>query len=347
MVPPPPYAIPVLAESTDAEQAQRLARLEVLAGDLADQRLRLAEQWERFLLTQQTWHAEHASFFPQLEEAARRLEDREKKIVEQEEGLAAAAAALREQQQGLSRLRSHLEGWQARLTAAESAWRNERATLVIQAETAEALAAKRQEVLEGLRKHWAVRRKAESDRFSRELKRCRETHRYYAELCQELERRSGELGCDQRARAERTLALEQFQLELIGRSENSAAAEKKIAKLRRQLAAMHVEAERRLAERCHGVEVEADRLRAQAHHLNQRVEAILERETALSTRQTEWEHQQAVAQQEHDRQHQELYRLRRQGEITAQHRAELQDELDRLIRLLLDEVEQSPSVWAA
>src|SRR5262249_56873445 len=68
-----PPATPVPAEYTDAEQAQRLARLEVLAGDLADQRLRLAHQRDRFLLTQQTWHAEHASFFPQLEEAARRL----------------------------------------------------------------------------------------------------------------------------------------------------------------------------------------------------------------------------------------------------------------------------------
>jgi len=126
------------------------------------------------------------------------------------------------------------------------------------------------------------------------------------------------------------------------------AAEKKIAKLRRQLAALHAEAERRLAERRHGLEVEADRLRAQGHHLNQRAEAAVERESALSIRQTEWEHHQAVAQREQERQQQELFRLRRQGDITARQRDELKDELDRLIRLLLEDSEPSPpSVLAA
>jgi hypothetical protein len=172
--------------------------------------------------------------------------------------------------------------------------------------------------------------------------------RYYADLSQEFERRSGELGQQERSLAERKLALEQFQLELVGRSENAAATEKKIAKLRRQLAALHGEAERRLAERRRGLEVEADRLRAQGHHLNQRAEVAVERESALSARQTEWEHHQAVAHREQERQQHELFRLRRQGEITAHQRDKLQDELDRLIRLLLDEANPlPPSLLAA
>jgi hypothetical protein len=345
LVPPPPATTPAEGATTtglEDEQAQALIRLETLAGDLADQRLRLAEQWERFLRTQQDWQAESTGFLPRLEEATRRIEQREQNLIEQEQQLAAAINSLHEQQEDLTRRREQLEAWQAQQTAAESAWRSERVTLLVQVETAEALAARRQEQLDGLHNRWALRRKEEFARLSQELKRCRQTQRHYAELCRECERRSGELGQQERSLAERKLALEQFQLELAGRSENAAATEKKIAKLRRQLAALHTEAERRLAERRRGLEIEADRLRAQVHHLNQRAEAAVERESALSARQTEWEHQQAIAQREQERQQQELFRLRRQGDITGQQRDKLQDELDRLIRLLLEEAQPLP-----
>ena len=83
------------------------------------------------------------------------------------------------QQQDLTRQRERLEAWQAQLTADSSAWRSERAALVIQVETAEALAAKRQEQLDGLRNRWALRRKEEFARLSRELKRCRQTQRHF------------------------------------------------------------------------------------------------------------------------------------------------------------------------
>src|SRR5207237_7406944 len=121
------------------EQAQSLTQLEMLAGDLADQRLRLAEQWERFLLTQQDWQADYTDVFPRPEEATHRIEERERDLIEQEQHLAAAVNSLREQQEDLTRRREQLEAWQAQQTSAESAWRSERATLIVQIETAEAL----------------------------------------------------------------------------------------------------------------------------------------------------------------------------------------------------------------
>src|SRR5262249_549794 len=60
-----------LPEPPEGEQVQRLGRLDALADALADQRLHLAEQWQRFLHAQQVWHEEHARLLPELEEAAR------------------------------------------------------------------------------------------------------------------------------------------------------------------------------------------------------------------------------------------------------------------------------------
>src|SRR5262249_30776554 len=83
LVPPRSSLTPSGSGDPEDEQGQCLVRLEGLAEDLADQRLRLAEQWERFLRTQQDWQAECTGFFPRLEEAAHRLAERERFLVDQ------------------------------------------------------------------------------------------------------------------------------------------------------------------------------------------------------------------------------------------------------------------------
>ncbi len=327
------------ADPQNVAAARLLAELGALADVLADQRLQLAEQWQRFLVAQRAWHEDHAALFPQLEEAARRLEQRERQAVEQEERAAVAAGDLRERVQALARLRAELEGWQAHLTTAESTWRNERAALLAQVQSREALADQRQAMLEDVRGRWAVRRGEEFARLNGELRRCRDAHRRYLELLGECDRRRADLGAEERAQAEKRLALEQFQLELVGRSDNAAAAEKRIVKLRRQLAAAHAESERRLADRRRALECEADRLRAQAHHLHEQTETIAERESTLSARQSEWERQQLLAEQDRARQAEELSRLRQQGEVAARHRRELLDEVDRVVHVMLEDVD--------
>ena len=144
---PPPTAEPVIATAPVPPRAAReegrhsasAADLGRLAAVLADQRLHLAEQWERFLRTQQAWHDEHANLGPQFEEAARALEERERRLGEQEQAQAATAEGLRSRQQALSRLRSELEAWQARLAANEAAWRAERGALLARVQSARPL----------------------------------------------------------------------------------------------------------------------------------------------------------------------------------------------------------------
>jgi hypothetical protein len=334
----PPGDSPPLSE----ESAEREERLEKLAAVLADQRLHLAEQWESFLRAQQAWHEEHAGLEPRFEEAARNLQERERCLVEQEQAQAVAAEELRARQRTVSQLRSELEAWQARLGANESAWRTERASVLAQIQTRETLAHKRETLLEALRKRWAARRKQELDLMARELKRAREAQRRYVELSDEVEQHTGELAVRERSLAERTLALEQLQLETFGRSENSAAAERRLQKLHRQIANLQSEAEGRLAERRQTLEDEAERLRAQAHHLHLQAEGLLAREGALAGKQREWEKHRLDRELAQAEQHQELLRLREHGEAAAQHEKELQEVIERVIRVLLEEADAVP-----
>jgi hypothetical protein len=339
---PPPTAQLATALPVEEGREEREERLEKLAAVLADQRLHLAEQWESFLRAQQAWHDEHAGLEPRFEEAARSLQERERCLVEQEQAQAATAEELRARQRSLSQLRSELEGWQARLSANEASWRAERAGLLAKVQSREALAQKRELLLEALRKRWAARRKQELDLMARELKRAREAQRRYVELSDEIDQRTGELAVRERTLSERTLALEQLQLETFGRSDNSVAAERRLQKLQKQIANLQSEAEGRLAERRQTLEDEAERLRAQAHHLHQQAESLLAREGTLAGKQRQWEKSRLDGELTQEEQFQELLRLREHAQAAARHEKELQDVIERVIRVLLEEADAAP-----
>jgi hypothetical protein len=334
-------SLPPLA--AEAESARWLHRLEAVAADLADQRLALVEQWKTFIQTQQSWCEEQASVFPKLEETAKELEERERLIRLREEELHAQGLAMHERQQALAKLRGELEAWQAQLTIRENVWKGERATLLLRTQREEDAARKRQLRLDELRKQWAARRKQEVARLSIEMQRCRELQQQYATLREEFEKRAAEMGAEHRTLAERTLALEQLEMERVGRSDDPVTAEKRLQKYRRQIALQQEEAEHRLTERGKHLDEESSRLTAQTQHLQQRLEVTTETEAALSSRQTEWEHRLMEAEHARDFMQREVQRLQQQERMMEKRLQEVQGELDRLIAIMLQDMASPPA----
>src|SRR5262245_13020798 len=156
-----------------------LAGLEDLAGEVADQRRHLLEQWEQFLQAQQEWHDERLALLAEVEEAGRRLDDREAGIALREAELAGHMADIEDRCLALSRQRLGLEGQQARLLASEAEWQASRDGVLAQAEAQAQDADARRATLEHFRTRWLDRRKAEVERLARELKRCRHLQREY------------------------------------------------------------------------------------------------------------------------------------------------------------------------
>ncbi len=319
-------------------EGKDLTALESLAGALADQRLHLVEQWETLLRAQQAWHEQQIALVPELEQAAQQLQERETRVRQREQQLERFQADLLQQQQVNGAIHTQLEGWQTRLTAWSSSWQAERAAWLLRLQTREAVVERRQGILDRLRQRWAERRRLEREQLDGERMRCREIQRQYIALWEECQQRKHDLQEGQRTLAERNLALQQLQLEIVGRAPDSAAAEKRLERLRRQWSAFQSRSEKARTELRRALANEAARLQIQADDLVHRMQLLDQREEETHREYTLWDQSRAQAEQVQRQHEAELDRLRASQQLQDRQIAELRDEVERVVRLMLDEV---------
>jgi chromosome segregation ATPase len=331
-----PTVVPARAELAP-EQRERLAELEVLAEALADQRLHMLEQAARLVRAEEQWRADHAAALAELEEAARRLQLREEQMEPRDRALTEAETELRRRGEAAAQLQAHLDGWQARLTAREAAWDADREALLVRVRVREDAAQGQAEALADLRQRWEQRWKKELAALRGALKRCEAARRQYGLLWEECLNHGAALEQQQRALAERALALEQYRLELIGRAPDSAAAEKRLERLRRRCAAATAAARRNLDRERQALDAERKRLQSLAQRIDGQTAALAGRETALTQRLAEWESGQASAEAARTRLQTELGTLTAQRAHREREAQALRDELERLARLLIDD----------
>ncbi len=317
----PPVALvappPLPAETAVAADEAPLA-LRRLAGCLADQRLHLLEQWRGVLELQHHWQTQRDAVLDELEDSGRRLADRERQLVEREQQLAARAVQLDQRQDTLAQLRSALEGRQARMTADAQEWQADRARVLAEAQAAEETAAARIKRLERLCRRTRTRHRADTEALHEARLRCEETRKQYVELWQECRTRTEALVREQQTLAGDTLALERLRLEVLGKAEDAAAAEKRLDKLRRQSEALVSRAEREL-------ERQRAALRAEAVRLEE------------VKRQRKWDQHALDARDAEQQRLQEVQRLLAQHDDDAKKLRDLRDEVERLARLMMDE----------
>ncbi len=137
-IPPADEITEVIEESIDTsgspvrplplrhDLTSRLAALEKLSTELADQRVHLTEQCERLLMIQQRWqeHRDHAA--AEMEEASRLIQERDEVLAQREQDLDDAISRFAQRQADASYVHRYLESWQARLTARAAALEGER-----------------------------------------------------------------------------------------------------------------------------------------------------------------------------------------------------------------------------
>jgi hypothetical protein len=340
--PAAPGARALPARLPAGEAGDLAAVLRRLAGDLADQRLHLLEQWQELLNVQALWHRERQALLAELEGSARRLDDRERRVAVQEHALASAAASLRQRQEAASQVRCALEGWQARLTAREAGLEGEREKLLADVKAREEAAAAELARLTDLRKRWAERRRQELEEVRAARRRAEEVRRYYVGLWQECQARRAAIAREQRDLAARTLALEQVRLDLPGRAPDAAAAERRIERLRRRFAA-RVEAEQcDLIRERQALQAETARLAEEGRRQQEREAGLASAREELDRRAAEGEDGRAEAQADVERARLELLRLRALRECDERQLAALRDEVERIARHLIDEEAPAP-----
>ncbi len=234
-------------------------------------------------------------------------------------------------------MQSHLDGWQARLTARAAAWEAQRESLLADLQGREESARRRADALAKLRQRWTQRRHREVAVLRGELQRRAAARRQYAALWEECLNHSAALEQQQRATAERALALEQYRLEAIAQSPNSPAAEKRLERLRRRCAASTVSARRNLDRERQTLEAEQKRLQELAADLDQQSAALDQRDAELARQLADWEHSTAAADEARERLQAELQIVSAQRARLEQETQTLRDEVERLARLLMDD----------
>jgi hypothetical protein len=331
-----PWATP-LAEAHAIEPVEAPSVLVKLAGDLADQRGHLLEQWQKLLLVQAHWEQEREDVTSALERMAEKLHVRERRIVESERSLADLMADLEQRQERLARARGDLEARRTRLSVEQLAWEAERAASLDEVRSREAAAAGQLRRMENLRLRRIQRRQQEIEEVRAARTEAEQARQRYLSLWQECQQRRAELANEQRTLASQTVAFERFRLEYLGRLRNTPAAEKRLERLRRQSAVQLRAAERELI-------AEREAQTAEAARLEERGRLLTEREGALAARQQEWSHAEGMHQNEQvagtiadERQRQELQRWQAQYQHAERQVTALRDEVEQLARLLLDD----------
>lgn len=332
-LPVPSPAVEILPAET------QMASLERLAGELADQRIQLAEQCRRLAQAQKRWQHHRRAGAAELESLGRRLLEREQAIGAREKVLDGAEHQLRQHQAETLRLQRHLEGWQARMTAREAAWESERERLLADLGAREKLAAGRLHAVEQLHQRWIKRRHREVEWLKAERSACEKLRRECVGLRDEWLRRAAALEQEQRRQAEQALAMEQYQQQILGQADNASAAGKRLDKLRKRWAARSAAAAKAVAQEREELRTEADRVERLNGRLQRHSANLAAHEAELSSQQSEWEKSRLQLEDELNRLRQELVSQRAQSSRFEREASDLRDEVERLARLFLDESE--------
>ncbi len=336
---PPPVLVP-RPRSPDVPRV-----LSRLAGDLADQRRHLLEQWQCLLELHEIWGPERSAIVEQFESAARELVQVEQRLAEREKALAAGETDLRLRQQALFDVRCSLEAWQARLTARETFLDNERIMLLADVQAREEAAEAQTRRLEEIRQRRARRRSQEIEELRLARAQHEQMRRDYALLWQECQERRAELIREHRDLAAKALALEQFRQELLGRTADTPEADKRLQRLyRRNLARIQTD-ERDLQRERAALKGETKRLDLRDARLIELEEKLVAQHEEWMKQVADWEDRQAAAATLEQHRQQELRHWQLLHERDERQLIELREEVERIARLLLEEAEiAAPSV---
>jgi len=343
-----PLPEPAVVHDPGAEERlvqERLAHLEKLSGELADQRLHLVEQCQRLVEAQQRWQEERDAAASELEALGKEMQLREQECQQRDHALQAAELRQQQLRDQAEALQRHLEAWQSRMTAREAAWEGERDRILADVQAREKQSEGRLLAVTQLHEKWLRRRRREVEWLQAERAACSRLRRECAQLRQEYLRRGALLEKEQRSAAESALAIEQFQQECISKAAQPAGAARRLERLRRKWEGLASEATKALQAQRQAIEKQAAEVEAHHARLTEQANKLTAREAEVARQLSTWEQARLLNEEETSRLKNDLHVSQIQRDRYEQQTHELHDEVERLARLLLDE--PAPVILAA
>jgi hypothetical protein len=322
----------------DEYQSKRQAALERQAAALVDQRLHLAELYERLARAEQEWHSRQADAAAELERLALDLQRQEESLRERSRTAEAAGERNRQEREALQRRRRELERSAAELHARQAEWQGEQRRRLAELERNERLAERRLAALPELFRRWRVARTREVEQVRRILDASLDARREWAEQVDEARRRSQALREGQEALAGQALALEEARQELLQQqSGDPRKAAKRLERLRRRADGQLAAARRELKKQRAAQEAEAARYEERFRGIQAQLSDVVRRERDVASARDELDLR-VLESADQQRLH-ELFRAAwdRQQQAYEQEVAGLREEIERLARLLMED----------
>jgi hypothetical protein len=211
----------------------------------------------------------------------------------------------------------------------------------------EELAESQMKRLEDMRQRRARRRGQEIEELRVARAQHEQMRRDYALLWEECQNRRAELIREQRELSAKTLAVEQFRQELLGRTEDSPAADKRLERLRRRNLARIQTEERDLRRERIALMGETKRLDRRASRLMEQEEKLVAGHEDWMNQLGDWEDRQTAAAALEQHRQQELRHWQLLHERDERQLIELREEVERIARLLLEEGDTTNTPLAA
>jgi hypothetical protein len=326
-----PSLLPVPSEREGILQ-RRTEQLAGVADELADQRLHLAEQIERMLLTQQAWHADRMAALRDLEIFANRFEARELDLDRRDRELQSARASVHAEYRMAAQLRLRLVAEQARAESRHTEQKNKLNARAAVLDARERTLMKQEDGWRSLLRRWGQRRRAEVLRLRAEQEACRQERGEWVSARTVWLRLATKLRDERRIVAARALAVEQSRAE----AGNNPVAAKRVERLERQWFT-HCETAAQYLERLQAtLGAEAIRLDDLSRTVRQDLLANEARAAVLDNRAAEVEREEQLLTAERARMGGELDSARARQDAAELRAIVAKEEAERLAKLLIE-----------
>jgi len=341
-----PAAVEAAFALRDEYQRKRQSDLERQAAALLDQRLHLAELYERLAEAEQEWHVRQADSAAELEMLAKELNEQEDTLRERGRDINAVSERLRQERDFLQRRRRELERDLTDLNARRTLWQAEHDRISSELEERATAIERREKALPELFRRLRLRRTQELDQLRRTIQASLKTRQQCEGQREDFHLRSQALRQAQEAMGEQALALEAARQELIQQSKRPEQGRKRLEHWRRRAEGTLAAARRDLNRRQAAVEAEEKRLSAEFHRLQLQMEESLRREHELTSAQAELEQRAILVSVRQRGMEQREAKWQQQRQTYEKQLNGLQSEIERLARLLI-ECDDGPDVLAS
>lgn len=212
---------------------RRLQELDRLAGELADQRLGLVEQYERLANVQAAWQEERAAIAQELQAQAERLVQEEEAVGERERQAQLTAGELMERTRRFEAARQELDLRRDKLKLREQAFAQQHQREMLFLRQHQALLEEQLAALAVLRQRWNARRQKEMEQMQADREILSREHKETQGRRLAIFEKGQQLDEEKRTLAEKALALEQYRQDVFLRAKDPGA-QKRIERLRRR-----------------------------------------------------------------------------------------------------------------